>query len=87
MENKSLTAVEWLDEELWKVRLLLRSGDISQKFYFTEEQRLIDQAKQMEKEQIVNAFQFGVSEGFLTDINYMNCDEDAEYYYNETYKK
>lgn len=44
------------------------------------------QAKQMEKEQIMNAFQQGVYEAVLTDINYTNCDEEAEVYYNETYK-
>jgi hypothetical protein len=48
------TAVEWLDNELWKLRLKLRGGEISIKFYLEQEARLIIQAKQMEKEQRKN---------------------------------
>lgn len=69
MKNKNLTAVDWLVEQF------------NLQAYIPH----IQQAKQMEKEQIKEAFKFGVHEGYLTDINYLNCDDDAEYYYNETY--
>ena len=45
------TSVEWLDNELWKLRLNLRGGEVSIKFYLEQEARLILQAKEMEKEQ------------------------------------
>jgi len=48
---------------------------------------IFEEAKAMEKEQIKEAFKDGVHEGVLTDINYLKCDKDAEYYYNQTYNK
>jgi hypothetical protein len=71
--NKKQTAVEWLIEELFK------------KIDYTQvPQKLIDQAKQMEKEQIMKAVDRGFDEGckFPEDISLNN----AEQYYNETYK-
>ena len=55
------TAVEWLDDELLSGKPLMPS--------------LIDQAKQMEKEQIIDAFH---SKKIINTIS-------AEQYYRETY--
>lgn len=71
------TAVEWLHYK-WSNCKEWKWEEIEQWF---------EQAKQMEKSQIEEAFKFGVYEGFFTDINYLNCDNDAKYYYNETYGK
>jgi hypothetical protein len=70
MENKQ-TAVEWLIEELGE--------------YFPHEiggiHLMVQKAKQMEKEQIIDAYEYG------------NCDWEfgiyikGEQYYNETYGK
>lgn len=49
------TVVEWLDNELWKLRLKLRGGEISVGLYCEQEVKLIAQAKQMEREQKENA--------------------------------
>lgn len=68
------TAIEWFIEQL----------PIRMQNYL---QKDISIAKAMEKEQIKESFKDGVHEGVLTDINYLKCDNDAEYYYNETYKK
>jgi hypothetical protein len=68
------TAVEWL-----ALRYHHRQG------YLSLED--IAKAKEMEKEQIKESFKDGVHEGVLTDINYLKCDNEAEYYYNETYKQ
>lgn len=61
------TAVEWLTEQIntpqWRT---LKRGDI------------IQQAKQMEKEQIENAFNFGYDQWSI---------KTYEQYYNETYGK
>ena len=57
------TAVEWLRQELLK-----RDMDISIKDLF-------EQAKEMEKEQIMDAFN-----------GEPHCDGDGDRYYNETFK-
>jgi len=60
------TAVEWLVEQM-------KLDELFNADYF------IKQAKEMEKEQIMEAFEDGNEQGFL-------CKEGIEYY-NETYKK
>lgn len=68
---KKLTAVEWLFEEMSNIH----SGV---KVYVNANKKLVEQAKAMEKEQIMNAWANGVtSEGYIT----------AQHYYNETYNK
>jgi hypothetical protein len=62
------TAVEWLVEQLDGERHLTEN----------EIKRLIQQAKEMEKEQIINAWSDGKFES-------SGCIE-AEQYYNETFK-
>ena len=62
-----MTAVEWLRKELLK-----RDMDISIK-------ELFEQAKKIEKEQIIDAYIDGeFTKGY---------GDDAEQYYNETFKK
>ena len=65
MENKH-TAVQWLVEKI-------QHANPSFKF-----DALIRQAKEMEKEQIIDAYDKG-------EFN-QGCNEDAEQYYNQTYK-
>jgi hypothetical protein len=64
MESVKQTAVEWLVDELLSGRVLLP--------------HLIDQAKEMEKQQIIDACYEGVD--YETSI-YKNPED----YYNETY--
>jgi hypothetical protein len=61
---KQQTAVEWLEQQLFNKRGKFTKGDI-------------DQAKAMEKEQIMDAYK--------ADL-YPCSDEDAEDYYNQTFK-
>lgn len=70
METKQ-TAVEWLEEEINKFNTV-----ITKEFLLI----LIEQAKQIEKEQIINAF---IGNDSDTDENL----EVAEQYYTETYGK
>lgn len=63
------TAVEWLVEQLFL------NNEI-----FGVSKELFDQAKAMEKEQIIEAHNSGYSEGI-----YQSC-ESGEEYYNETFK-
>jgi HEPN domain-containing protein len=66
------TAVEWLVEELFK-----------KIDYLQVDPRIINQAKEMEREQIIDAFvecwKENMPEGY-------ECKQSAEYYYNETFK-
>jgi hypothetical protein len=67
-EKKQMTAVEWLYEELWK------------QTDFSLPNNIFNQAKQIEKEQIIDAFQ---DSRILSITN--NCS-NGEQYYNETFK-
>ena len=73
MKNKTMTAVEWLIEEL-------EDNGINLDLAF----ELVEQAKEMEKEQIIEAHISGM-EFIAVDPN--KYVEDAEEYYNKTYKK
>ena len=70
------TAVEWLEQEIdkvWKGDIMYM--ELPRSIYY----RLLKQAKAMEKEQIIDAYQ----EGEYISNNKIN----AEQYYNENYKK
>lgn len=68
MKNKK-TAVEWLIKQL-DIKLDGWNNDV------------IKQAKEMEKEQIIEAFDIGL---FTENVYYGYDDKKAEQYYNETY--
>jgi hypothetical protein len=59
------TAVEWLEEKLIDAGLQFTKGKALE----------IEQAKEMEKQQIIDA------------CNYASFEEIGEYYYNETFNK
>lgn len=69
------TAVEWLVDNLpqrFKNAMLISGKEI------------IEEAKQMEKEQIINAWRNGDNDSMYEPEQ---LDEQAELYYSETYKK
>jgi len=71
MENNK-TAVQWLQDKLFELEIKIDASIAEETFF------LFAQAKQMEKEQIINACHHGV--------DYENSPyKDAEQYYNETY--
>jgi hypothetical protein len=67
MNMKKQTAVEWLIEEMHKNIVWIPVP-------------MQEQAKEMEKEQITEAFKYGELPPLFVNYN-------AEEYYNETYKK
>jgi hypothetical protein len=73
METKK-TAVEWLYENLPLLPYTIKD------FEYNEE--ILRQAKEMEKEQIMDAYLIGLA--FLIE---MKATIQAEQYYNETYKQ
>ena len=72
MGGKQQTAVEWLEQEFEK-RLPLGVGDVLID--------LIKQAKELEKQQIIDAHLTG-----LIHPLEMEATKQAEQYYNETFK-
>ena len=67
------TTIEWLYNELSKNNT--STDSVIQKI--NKESSIWKQAKQMEKDQIVNAFEQGIEFAFPTN---------GSYYYNQTYK-
>jgi hypothetical protein len=65
--NKMVTAVEWLEK-------IVLSGN--GRLHLTDEE--FEQAKQMEKEQIKEAYKFGLQDEYVIG---------SEQYYNEIYDK
>jgi hypothetical protein len=68
MSNKKQTAVEWLIEKT-----------LNQDWYTYKSLEYIIQAKEMEKEQIIDAINYGCSD--------WGSYKDAEQYYIETYEQ
>jgi hypothetical protein len=83
MSNEKETAVEWLEKNMWEhieYKPTLEIQRIRKK---------IQQAKEMEKEQIVNTWSEATApqhEIGLSDASYVIAQiKKAEQYYNETY--
>jgi hypothetical protein len=78
MNNKEITAVEWFMEKIGEKQ--------SNGFYVIDTlqdvQNVFQQAKEMEKEQIIDAYDAGLFDGSMDDVN----DRIYKQYYNETYK-
>jgi hypothetical protein len=74
------TAVEWLEKELKERYPLINS------------EPLFEQAKEMEKEQIINSYNQGKEDGYSIGFFYNESEfadnefENAEQYYNNKYK-
>ncbi len=73
-----MTAVEWFADKVDNLIPFI-SDNTSKKFC-----ELVEQAKEMEKQQIIDAFWNGDNTDCLSE---QNLFEFAEQYYNETYKK
>jgi hypothetical protein len=77
------TAVEWLVEEMIKKGFF----DTNKPLTFTNLEHLQNQAKEMEKQQIENAYANGHNDGCRYMNNEKQVFEHAEQYYNETFNK
>jgi hypothetical protein len=62
------TAIEWLEEEMLKPNLSMKE--------------ILEQAKEMEKEQIITAWGYGWLNDYKSDDD---VKDSAKQYYNETY--
>ena len=74
--NTKTTAVEYLFEKLWetpKDKLTWNS--------------ILEQAKEMEKQNIINAYESGGVDGQIFALTRKINNENGEQYYKETYDK
>ncbi len=77
------TAVEWLVDESMKLVAQVMTGTLNEDTLEDDVYRIVTKAKEMEKEQIIEAFNQGnIYEGNFFDRVNIN----AEQYYNETFK-
>jgi hypothetical protein len=72
------TAVEWYAEQAMRLEIEKAKGNISVYQMLNELSDILNQAKEMEKEQIGNAYYY--------DPNCGEIKDDGEQYYNETFK-
>jgi hypothetical protein len=73
------TAVEWLVDEFIKYKFISKNGQFSKP--------LIEQAKEMEKQQIIDAWLSAWKDSMVNPLS-DDCYQDlAEEYYNDTFNK
>jgi hypothetical protein len=77
------TAVEWFSDNVWKLKSKLENKEITLFKFCSLYFELYEQAKEMEKEQIMDAFNKGLSFA----INPIPKPEDAKNYYKKSIKK
>ena len=77
------TAVEWLYDEFKPFLQDYSRGDIEDNKYFI---RILTQAKAMEREQIEESYGVGHNDGCAYMTDGKKEFENAEQYYNSTYK-
>jgi hypothetical protein len=81
MTNNKL-AVEWLAKSYVDLLTKLNNEEISLKEFEIQYIEILEQAKEMEKKQIINAFWNGDNTDCTSE---QNIEEFADQYYNETY--
>jgi hypothetical protein len=76
------TALEWYAEQAMRLEIEKAKGNISMNEMLNQLSNVLDQSKEMEKDQICNAYVYGSAYG----INMQDGLHPINYY-NETYKK
>jgi hypothetical protein len=83
MSNKQQTAVEWFAEQIESGKIEIVYSDKIHSIKCIPE--IIQQAKEMEKQQIIDACQQGFYDGLDMAKTKKSKFKSAEQYYNETY--
>jgi hypothetical protein len=79
------TAVEWLEEQDNVLTMKLLEKKLTPREFVVQKSKLVEQAKQMEKEQIVDAIFFGMQKGLNVNKVPETDNDWVNNYYNETY--
>lgn len=74
-----MTAVEWFSDKTWRLKVQLENKEITVGEYGVTYVELLEQAKEIEKYQIINA---SIGDGLSPEHR-----EKAERYYNEKFKQ
>jgi hypothetical protein len=82
MKVMKQTAVEWLSDNLWLLKEQMANKEITIGQYTISRVKLIEQAKAMEKEQMIDAWGNGWLNDYQSDEDVKNS---AEQYYNKTF--
>ena len=82
--NKQQSSVQWFLDQLIEYRIIIVDKTTYQVKY--KHEILLEQAKEMEKEQIIEAFEIGIQSEFFHQTFNALC-KDGEQYYTETYKQ
>ena len=81
------TAVEWLANSIINLEERLRLKEINLNDFIEEKDLLVEQAKEMEKDEVHNAWNDGYDKGTRDRIEKIsNPVGNAEQYYNKTFK-
>jgi hypothetical protein len=89
MESKKQTAVGWFNQEMLDLLIKLDKNKISSIDYIKEYNKNFRQAKEMEKQQIIDAREDGHDCTYAEYGETPKCylDGSSEQYYNETFKQ
>ena len=82
------TAVEWLANSIINLEERLRLKEINLNDFIEEKDLLVEQAKAMEKEQMIKAIKLTIEKEYY-EQTWAHCgsrNHMAEQYYNETFK-
>jgi hypothetical protein len=88
-ESKKETAVEWLAEKYNYLAWMRSRDEISAALAVEWLNNFFDKAKEMEKQQIMDAYSNGAEDeyNYQMDIQGRREDMDSETYFNNTYGK
>ena len=82
--SKQISAVEWYENRIFILQIQLEKKEISLGEYSVTRVELFKQAKEMEKEQMIESYCQGCAD-LIKDENIFPR-ETSEQYYNETFK-
>lgn len=85
IKNKSVTSIEWYDNQLKEIDFKLQAALITYEQCRLLMSEVFEQAKEMEKIQIIDAFEIGYENGACVQKG--KSIYHGSNYYNETYKK
>lgn len=84
-QNKNMTAVDWFADKIWSLAIQLIYDEMNEGQFAMAYDELIEQAKQMEKEQHDNTWVDSRIE--YNGDDYIGKEKTFEQYYNESYGK
>jgi hypothetical protein len=85
-KNKQHTAVDWLIIEIVDLYNHIKDFNINNREHRKLIMNALKKSKEIEKEQIIEAFEIGIQSEFFHQTFNAPC-KDGEQYYTETYKQ